>query len=123
MKKAFMTTVVLGVLMAGGIGSCQGNTASQSPEGYVDSIVGDIRTQTAEELRKVFEKEVSTFFESGDSEGQAKLEESVRAFIDQYSSDEEKLGEAKESLDALLQNVDGLSTEEIQDKIEGIFAE
>jgi len=110
-----MTTVVLGVLMAGGVGSCQGDRTAQSPEGYVDSIVSDIRTQTAEEL--------SSFFESGDSEEKARLEESLRTFIDQYSSDEEKLSEAKESLDTLLQNVDGLSAEEIQDRIEEIFAE
>ena len=56
-----------------------------------------------------------------DGEGQAKLEESIRSFIDDYSTDEEKLSEAKASLDSLLQNAEGLSAEEIQDRIEGIF--
>ena len=43
------------------------------------------------------------------------------SFIDDYSTDEEKLSEAKASLDSLLQNAEGLSAEEIQDRIEGIF--
>lgn len=131
MKRAIMTTVVIGALMAGGMGGCQGGLADTDPEGYVDGVVNDIGTQAAEELRKAFSSEVSDFFKSDDlsktlgvdSGEQEKLEESIKTFINQYSSDEEKLSEAKESLDTLLQNTDGLSAEEIQDRIEGIFAE
>lgn len=126
-----MTAVVVSTLMAGGIGGCQGDMAAQAPEEYVDSVVSDIRAQAAEELKKAFSNEVSEFFGSDDlskmlgvdGTQQAELEESVRSFIDQYSSDEEKLSEAKASLDALLQSAEGLSPEEIQDRIEGIFAD
>lgn len=126
-----MTAVVVSTLMAGGIGGCQGDMAAQAPEEYVDSVVSDIRAQAAEELKKAFSNEVSKFFGSDDlskmlgvdGTQQAELEESVRSFIDQYSSDEEKLSEAKASLDALLQSAEGLSPEEIQDRIEGIFAD
>ena len=126
-----MTAVVVSTLMAGGIGGCQGDMAAQAPEEYVDSVVSDIRAQAAEELKKAFSNEVSEFFGSDDlskmlgvdGTQQAELEESVRSFIDQYSSDEEKLSEAKATLDALLQSAEGLSPEEIQDRIEGIFAD
>mgnify|MGYP006989193318 FL=1 len=126
-----MTAVVVSTLMAGGIGGCQGDMAAQAPEEYVDSVVSDIRAQAAEELKKAFSNEVSEFFGSDDlskmlgvdGTQQAELEESVRSFIDQYSSDEEKLSEVKASLDALLQSAEGLSPEEIQDRIEGIFAD
>lgn len=131
MKRAIMTTVMIGALMAGGMGGCQGGLAGPDPDGYVDSVVNEIGTQAAEELRKAFSSEISDFFKSDDlsktlgvdSGEQEKLEESIKTFINQYSSDEEKLSEAKESLDTLLQNTDGLSAEEIQDRIEGIFAE
>lgn len=131
MRRAVLTAVVVSTLMAGGIGGCQGDMAAQAPEEYVDSVVSDIRAQAAEELKKAFSNEVSKFFGSDDlskmlgvdGTQQAELEESVRSFIDQYSSDEEKLSEAKASLDALLQSAEGLSPEEIQDRIEGIFAD
>lgn len=124
-----MTTVVIGALMAGGMGICRGDQAAQSPENYVDSVVGNIRTQAEEELKKAFSNEVTAFFKSDDlsktlgidSDGQAKLEESIKAYIDHYSTDEEKLSEAKEALDTLFQNAQGLSAEEIQDRVRGIF--
>lgn len=111
----------------GGMGGCQGDLSAQAPE--MENVVSDIKAQAAEELRKAFSQEVSDFFKSDDlskalgddGEGQAKLEESIRSFIDDYSTDEEKLSEAKASLDSLLQNAEGLSAEEIQDRIEGIF--
>lgn len=126
-----MTAVVVGVLMAGGMGIGHGNQTQQSPEQYVDSVVSDIRTQAAEEFKKAFANEVTAFFKNDDlsktlgidSDGQARLEESIKLYIDHYSMDEEKLSEAKASLDALLQNAEGLSAEEIQDRIKGIFEE
>lgn len=131
MKRAVLTVTVMGMLMAGGMGGCQGELAEQNPEEYVGSVVSDIKAQAAEELRKALVNEVSEFFRSDDlskslgfdSEGQAALEESVRTYIDQYSMDEEKLSEAKESLDTIFQNAEGLSAEEIQNRIEDIFKE
>ena len=131
MKRAGMTTVVIGTLMAGGMGIFHGDRAAQNPENYVDSVVSDIKTQAAEEFKKAFSNEVTAFFKNDDlsktlgidSDGQAKLEESIKAYIDHYSMDEEKLSEAKESLDMLLQNAEGLSAEEIENRIKGIFEE
>ena len=127
MRRAIMTAMAVSALMAGGMGGCQGDLSAQAPE--MENVVSDIKAQAAEELRKAFSQEVSDFFKSDDlsktlgddGEGQAKLEESIRSFIDDYSTDEEKLSEAKASLDSLLQNAEGLSAEEIQDRIEGIF--
>lgn len=127
MRRAIVTAMAVSALMAGGMGGCQGDLSAQAPE--MENVVSDIKAQAAEELRKAFSQEVSDFFKSDDlskalgddGEGQAKLEESIRSFIDDYSTDEEKLSEAKASLDSLLQNAEGLSAEEIQDKIEGIF--
>lgn len=131
MKRAIVTAAVVGVLMAGGMGIGHKNQAQQSPEQYVDGVVSDIRTQAAEEFKRLFANEVTAFFQNDDlsrtlgidSDGQARLEESIKSYIDQYSMDEEKLSEAKASLDELLQNAEGLSIEEIQDRIKGIFEE
>ncbi len=127
MRRAIVTAMAVSALMAGGMGGCQGDLSAQAPE--MENVVSDIKAQAAEELRKAFSQEVSDFFKSDDlskalgddGEGQAKLEESIRSFIDDYSTDEEKLSEAKASLDSMLQNAEGLSAEEIQDRIEGIF--
>ena len=127
MRRAIVTAMAVSALMAGGMGGCQGDLSAQAPE--MENVVSDIKAQAAEELRKAFSQEVSDFFKSDDlskalgddGEGQAKLEESIRSFIDDYSTDEEKLSEAKASLDSLLQNAEGHSAEEIQDRIEGIF--
>lgn len=131
MKKAVMTAVVAGVLLTGGIGASQKDSTAQNQEGYAGSVVDDIKMQAAEEFKKAFANEVSAFFKNDDlskslgidSAGQAKLEESIRTYINNYSADEEKLSEAKESLDILLENAEGLSAEEIQDRISGIFAD
>lgn len=131
MKKTLMITVVAGVLCAGGVGSLRGGQTSRNTENYVDSVVSDITAQASEELKRAFVNEVAAFFKSDDlsktlgidSDGQAKLEKSIRTYIDQYSTDEAKLSEAKESLNTLLQNAEGLSVEELQDQIKGIFEE
>lgn len=129
MRKAVMTALVISALAAGGIGGCQGDLAAQDPEEYMSGVVGDIKTQAEEELKKALSNEIASFFQSDDlskslgvdSEGQAKIEESIKAYINNYDMDEEKLSEAKESLDTLLENAEGLSVEELQDRIEGIF--
>ncbi len=131
MKRAWMAAVAIGVLMAGGAGSLWGDGTSQNPGEYVDSVASDIKTRAAEEFKKAFSNEVTAFFRSDDlaktlgvdSDGQAKLEESIKSYIEQYSMDEEKLGRAKESLNTLLENAQGLSAEELQDRIGEIFGE
>lgn len=131
MKKALITAAVVGVLITGGVGSWRGGQTAQGTENYVNNAISDITEQASEEFKKAFANEVAAFFRSDDlsktlgidSSGQAKLEESIRTYIDHCSMDEEKLGEAKESLNTLLQNAEGLSAEEIQKKIEGIFVE
>lgn len=131
MKRVVMTVVAAVLLMAGGMGIGHTKQDAQSPEQYADSIVSDIKTQAAEEFKKAFVNEVAAFFKSDDlskslgidSDGQAMLEESIKSYIDHYSMDEEKLSEAKASLDALLQNAESLSAEELQDRLKGIFEE
>ena len=128
MKKSIMTAVAAGVLMAGGIGGWQGSLASQETEKHVNNVVDEIKVQ---EIKKAFVHEVSEFFESDDLEkslgidrdGQAAIEASIKAYIRDYSMDGEKLDEAKASLRTLLENADGLSAEELQDRISGIFGE
>lgn len=131
MKKSIMTAVAAGVLMAGGIGGWQGSLASQETEKHVNNVVDEIKVQAAEEIKKAFVHEVSEFFESDDLEkslgidrdGQAAIEASIKAYIRDYSMDGEKLDEAKASLRTLLESADGLSAEELQDRISGIFRE
>ena len=94
-------------------------------------IVDDIKVQAAEEFKKAFVHEVGEFFKSDDLEkslgidhdGQAAIEASIKDYIRNYSMDEEKLSEVKASLETLLESADGLSTEELQDRISGIFGE
>ncbi len=131
MKRTLMIAGVIGALMAGGVGSWHGGQKAPDTESCVDGVVGDITSQAADQLNTVFADEVTAFFKSDDlsktlgidRDGQARIEESIRTYIDHYSMDEQKLSEAKASLDTLLQNADGLSAEEIQDKIGQIFGE
>ena len=131
MKKAVWTAAVIGTLMAGGMGGCQDNLPVQDTESYVESAVNDIKEQAAEEFKKAFANEVSEFFNSDDlskslgidSDGQEKLEASIKEYIDNYSMDEEKLEEAKASLDRLFEHAEGLSADELQSKIAGIFGD
>ncbi|MDE7477410.1 MAG: hypothetical protein K2M91_05595 [Lachnospiraceae bacterium] len=129
MKKAVWTVAAVGTLIAGSTGGCQDSLPIQEPQGYVGSAVNDIRAQAAEELRKAFINEVGEFFKNEDlartlgldSDGQEKIEASIKEYISNYSMDEEKLAEAKESLDKLLENAQGLSADDLQSKIAGIF--
>lgn len=126
MKKTLivLTAVVGGAFAAGYQGG------KPSPDS-VGGVVSDIRAQAADELRKAFVNEVEAFFESDDltktlgisSGEQGKLEASIKKYISEYSMDEEKLGEARESLEQLLENAQGLSAEELQKQIEHIFKE
>lgn len=131
MKKSIVTAVTACVLMAGGIGGWQNRFASQKTENQAGSVVDEIKVQAAEEIKKAFVHEVSDFFKSDDLEkslgldrdGQAAIEASIKAYIQDYSMDEEKLDEAKSSLKTLLESAEGLSAEELQDRIAGIFGE
>lgn len=121
--------------LAAGVTGCQDDPASkvsaENSEDYVSSVVSDIKAQAAEEIGKAFTKEVEDFFKDGDlaeslgisSDEQGKLENSIKDYIDQYSQNEDKLNEAKESLEKLLENADGLSADELQSKITDIFKE
>lgn len=137
MRKA---VVILAVLigsgwLAAGTAGCRNDASSQllpqEPEDYVSGVVSDIKAQAAEEIKKAFAGEVEDFFRSNDlasslgisSDDQGKLEKSIKDYINQYSQNEEKLSEAKESLDKLLQEAEGLSADELQDKIADIFKE
>jgi len=128
-KKSIMTAVAAGVLMAGGIGGWQGSLASQETEKHVNNVVDEIKVQAAEEIKKAFVHEVSEFFESDDLEkslgidrdGQAAIEASIKAYIRDYDLDEGKLEEAKASLQTLLGSAEGLTADEIQDRIAQIF--
>ncbi|MDE6365906.1 MAG: hypothetical protein K2L86_16895 [Lachnospiraceae bacterium] len=129
MKKSVAAAVTAGVLMAGGIGGWQGHSPGQEAESPVESLVNEIGTQAAEEFKKVFTQEVSAFFKSDDLEktlgidrdGQASIEAAIKAYIRDYDLDEEKLDEAKASLQTLLENTEGLTAEELQDRISKIF--
>lgn len=124
-----LAAVAVSTVLAGGTGGCQGDLSSQAPEDYVGSVVDEIRTQAAEELKKALANEVGDFFRSGSlaqslgisSGEQEQIESSIRSYISGYSMDEEKLGEVKESLETLLGNAQGLSAEELQGRITAIF--
>lgn len=110
---------------------CQESLSPQKSDEYVNNVVSDIKDQAAEELKKAFVSEIDEFFKSNDlsetlgisSEEQSQVEASIRQYLDDYSMDEEKLDEAKKSLDELLENAQELSPEELEDKIAGIFKE
>ena len=133
MKKSVIAAVTAGVLMAGGIGGWQNNSSDsasgQNAESPVESLVNEIGTQAAEELKNVFAQEGSDFFKSSDLEktlgidhsGQASIEASIKAYIRDYDLDEGKLEEAKASLQTLLGSAEGLTADEIQDRIAQIF--
>lgn len=122
-----LAAVTGSILIAG----CQENLSSQKSEEYMGSVVDDIKEQAAEELKKAFVNEIDEFFKSDDltetlgisSEQQEQVEASIKKYLDDYSMNEEKLDEAKESLEELLENAEGLSAEELEDKIAGIFNE
>lgn len=122
-----LAAVTSSILMIG----CQESLSPQKSDEYMNNVVSDIKDQAAEELKKAFVSEIDEFFKSNDlsetlgisSEEQSQVEASIRQYLDDYSMDEEKLDEAKKSLDELLENAQELSPEELEDKIAGIFKE
>lgn len=125
-KIAVVLTAVIGSALIAG---CQADFPSQDTDGYVKEIVNDVKEQAVQELKKAFASEVSDFFASDDlsvtlgmtGEEKEQLEKSIREYIDAYSMDEQKLGEAKEEVEILFENADGLTAEELQNKIKKIF--
>lgn len=125
-KIAVVLTAVIGSALIAG---CQADFPSQDTDGYVKEIVNDVKEQAVQELKKAFASEVSDFFASDDlsvtlgmtGEEKEQLEKSIREYIDAYSMDEQKLGEAKEEVEKLFENADGLTAEELQNKIKKIF--
>lgn len=125
-KTAVVLTAVIGSALIAG---CQTDFPSQDTDGYVKEIVNDVKEQAVQELKKAFASEVSDFFASDDlsvtlgmtGEEKEQLEKSIREYIDAYSKDEQKLGEAKEEVEKLFENADGLTAEELQNKVKKIF--
>ena len=125
-KTAVVLTAVIGSALIAG---CQADFPSQDTDGYVKEIVNDVKEQAVHELKKAFASEVSDFFASDDlsvtlgmtGEEKEQLENSIREYIDAYSMDEQKLGEAKEEVEKLFENADGLTAEELQNKVKKIF--
>ena len=120
-----LTAVIGSALIAG----CQTDFTPQDTDGYVKEIVNDVKEQAVQELKKAFASEVSDFLASDDlsvtlgmtGEEKEQLENSIREYIDAYSMDEQKLGEAKEEVEKLFENADGLTAEELQNKVKKIF--
>lgn len=125
-KTAVVLTAVIGSALIAG---CQADFPSQDTDGYVKEIVNDVKEQAVQELKKAFASEVSDFLASDDlsvtlgmtGEEKEQLEKSIREYIDAYSKDEQKLGEAKEEVEKLFENADGLTAEELQNKVKKIF--
>ena len=113
------------------LAGCQKELSTQKSEDYIGNVVNDIKAQAAEDLKKAFTSEIEEFFQNDDlsttlglsSSDQEKIQKSIKKYIDDFSKDEEKLSEAKESLENLIKNAEGLSPDELQNKIEGIFKE
>lgn len=124
MRKAVI--VLAAVMMLTG---CEASVSSQNTDDYVEEVVKDVKKQAAESLKKALASEVSAFFQSDDlsatlgvsAEEREQLEQSIREYIDEYNTDEEKLGEAKEAVEKLFENADGLTAQELQDNIKEIF--
>ena len=125
-KIAVVLAAVIGSVCIAG---CQADFTPQDTDGYVKEIVNDVKEQAVQELKKAFASEVSDFFASDDlsvtlgmtGEEKEQLENSIREYIDAYSMDEQKLGEAKEEVEKLFENADGLTAEELQNKVKKIF--
>ena len=125
-KIAVVLAAVIGSVCIAG---CQTDFTPQDTDGYVKEIVNDVKEQAVQELKKAFASEVSDFLASDDlsvtlgmtGEEKEQLENSIREYIDAYSMDEQKLGEAKEEVEKLFENTDGLTAEELQNKVKKIF--
>lgn len=127
-KTAIIVAAVAGsVLTAGNISG--GKTQPKNPDSYVSGVVDEIATHAVDELKKAFTNEVSDFFTGDDlakslgisNEEQNQIEDSIKSYIRDYSMDEEKLQEARESLEQLFKNAEGFSADELQGKISEVF--
>ena len=108
-----------------------GNFASQNSNDlfHLNAVVDDMKEQASEELKKAFVKEMEDFFTNNDLENslgissteRSGIETSIKVYLDNCSLDEEKLNEAKISIENLLENAKGLSAEEIQNRISKVF--
>lgn len=116
---------------AGGwlVSGCGGIMSSQKAEDIVNGVVDEVKEQAQEEFKKKLSDEIGDFFESGDlartlgigGDGQAELENSIKNYITSYNADEKRLGEAKQAVEELLKNAEGLSVDQIEEKMSEIF--
>lgn len=117
------------IIVAAVAGSVLTAAQTKNPDSYVDSVVDEITTQAVGELKNAFASEVSDFFTNDDlgkslgisEEEQNQIEDSIKSYIRDYSMDEEKLQEARESLEQLFKNAEGFSVDELQGKISEVF--
>jgi hypothetical protein len=122
-----MAAVAGSVLTAGNMNS--GGLQTKNPDSYVAGAVDEITTQAVDELKKAFASEISDFFTDDDlakslgisSEEQSQMENLIKSYIQDYTMDEKKLGEARESLEQLLENAENFSSDELQGKISEVF--
>lgn len=129
MKKTILllSAVLGGVLIIGH----QENPASPNSNDLfpINTIAGDVKEHASEELKKAFIKDIENFFQNNDLETslgispteRSGIEASIKEYLDSYSLDEDKLNEAKASVENLLGNAKGLSAEEIRDKLSKVF--
>lgn len=117
------------IIVAAVAGSVLTAAQTKNPDSYVDSVVDEITTQAVGELKNAFASEISDFFTNDDlekslgisEEEQNQIEDSIKSYIRDYSMDEEKLQEARESLEQLFKNAEGFSVDELQGKISEVF--
>ena len=118
-KTAIIVAAVAGsVLTAGNISG--GRTQTKNSDSYVGGVVDEIATQAADELRKAFTSDLAKSLGIS-AEEQNQIEDSIKSYIRDYSMDEEKLHEARESLEQLLKNAQDFSADELQGKISEVF--
>ena len=98
-------------------------------ESYVEKAIDDIKEEAVKSLKKALKKEIEEFFASDDlagnlgisSQDMKKIEQSIRNYVDNYEFDEESLKEIKASVEYILNNAEGLSAEELENKIKQVF--
>lgn len=123
--------MIFALLAGGGIlaAGCQERTPARDTGGLVEGVVGEIMTHAAEEIKDAVADGIEEYFESGDfaaelgisGEKNEELMDNIKNYLKTYSADEEKLARAKEEVEALLENAQGLSVESIEEKLSEIF--
>lgn len=127
-KGKIAATAALVLLMSSFTG-CEGDElANDLGEQLGDSVkeaVTDVKNQVSEDIKSAIVNEVKEYITSDEiaetlglsPEEQENILHSVREYVDNYEFDAEQMKEAKESVEELLQNANGLSADEIKENI------